>query len=368
MNINTFLSNAVKKKASDVHLVTGVAPAIRFNQRLVFLDLPPLKSEEVMLMAKQVLDGHGDKLKVFEQKGEIDISYCITDLGYFRINCYRQRGVVGIAARVINNAIPSIDALELPEIIKYLARQKKGLILVTGPTGSGKSTTLAAMVEQINRERACHIVTLEDPIEYNHENHKCIITQREIGRDSNSFPDALRAALRQDPDVIMVGEMRDLETISIAITAAETGHLVLATLHTINSAQTIERVIDAFQPMHQQQIRIQLANTLVGIISQRLIPRKDDSGLIAAIECLTSNAAVRNLIREGKAHQLYSIIETGSRYGMTTMDKHLQSLYDQGVISSEALKENANDLERINEYLDKNNGANHPKINQKKQI
>jgi len=367
MNINTFLANAVKKKASDVHLVTGVVPVIRYNQRLFFLDLPVLKSEEVMVMARQVLDGHGDKLKVFEQKGEIDLSYRIADVGYFRINCYRQRGVIGIAARIINNAIPTIDALELPEIIKHLARQNKGLILVTGPTGSGKSTTLAAMIEQINREKACHIVTLEDPIEYNHENHKCIITQREIGRDSNSFPEALRAALRQDPDVIMIGEMRDLETISIAITAAETGHLVMATLHTINAAQTIERIIDSFQPTHQQQIRIQLANTLVGIISQRLIPRKDDSGLIATIECLTSNAAVRNLIREGKAHQLYSVIETGSRYGMITMDKHLQSLYDNGIITSEALKENANDLERINEYLERNNGSD-SQLNKKKSL
>jgi twitching motility protein PilT len=363
MNINTFLLNAVKKKASDVHLISGVAPAIRINQRLVFLDLPPLKEDETMAMARQVLNGDGDKLKLFEQNGEIDVSYCITDIGYFRVNCYRQRGTVGIAVRVINSTIPTIESLELPDLVYRLARQTKGLILVTGPTGIGKSTTLAAIIDLINRERACHIITLEDPIEYKHVNKKCIITQREIGRDSKSFPDALRAALRQDPDVIMVGEMRDLETISIAITAAETGHLVLATLHTINSAQTIERIIDAFEPAHQQQIRIQLANTLVGILSQRLIPRKDGSGLIAAIECLTSNPAVRNLIREGKAHQLYSMVETGSRFGMIMMDKHLQSLYDKGMISSDTLKENATDLERINEYLNKNNTSDHPNMN-----
>lgn len=357
MDINTFLTNAVKKEASDVHLITGVAPAIRMNQRLIFLDLPPLKAEETKAMARQVMSGHGDKLELFEQKGEIDLSYYVANVGYFRVNCYRQRGVIGIAVRVINTEIPTIEDLELPDILLVLARQKKGLVLVTGPTGSGKSTTLAAIVDQINRERACHIITLEDPIEYAHSNNKCIITQREIGRDSKSFPEALRAALRQDPDVIMVGEMRDLETISIAITAAETGHLVLATLHTINSAQTIERIIDAFQPSHQQQIRVQLANTLVGIISQRLIIRKDDSGMIAAIECLTSNAAVRTLIREGKAHQLYSIVETGSRYGMITMDKNLQSLYDQGLISLDSLKENATDLERVNEYINKKNNS-----------
>jgi twitching motility protein PilT len=355
LNINTFLSNAVKKKASDVHLITGVAPAIRLNQRLIFLDLPPLKAEETTAMARQVMNGHGDKHKAFEQKGEIDLSYFVEGVGYFRVNCYRQRGVVGIAVRVINTEIPTIESLELPDVLLALARQTKGLVLVTGPTGSGKSTTLAAIVDQINRDRSCHIITLEDPIEYTHSNKKCIVTQREIGRDSKSFPEALRAALRQDPDVIMVGEMRDLETISIAITAAETGHLVLATLHTINATQTVERIIDAFQPMHQQQIRVQLANTLIGIVSQRLIIRKDDSGMIAAIECLTSNAAVRTLIREGKAHQLYSLVETGSRFGMITMDKHLQSLYDQGLITSETLKENATDIERMNEYIDKTN-------------
>ena len=353
MNINTFLTNAVKKKASDVHLITGVAPAIRMNQRLIFLDLPPLKTEEANALARQIMNVRGDKIEAFEQKGEIDLSYSIEDVGSFRVNCYRQRGVVGIAIRVINTEIPTIESLLLPDTLSTLARQTKGLVLVTGPTGSGKSTTLAAMVDQINRERACHIITLEDPIEYTHINKKCIITQREIGRDSKSFPEALRAALRQDPDVIMVGEMRDLETISIAISAAETGHLVLATLHTINATQTMERIIDAFQPQQQQQIRIQMANTLVGIVSQRLIIKKDDSGMIAAIECLTSNPAVRTLIREGKAHQLYSLIETGSRYGMITMDKHLQHLYDQGFISSDTLKEYATDLDRINEYLNK---------------
>lgn len=357
MNIDTFLTNAAKKGASDIHLITGVAPAIRLNRRLMFLDLPPLKEEETKVMARQVMNGHGDKLKVFEQKGEVDLSYHVADVGYFRVNCYRQRGVAGIAIRVINTEIPTIESLELPDIISTLARQTKGLVLVTGPTGCGKSTTLAAIIDQINRERACHIITLEDPIEYAHSNNKSIITQREIGRDSKSFPEALRASLRQDPDVIMVGEMRDLETISIAITAAETGHLVLATLHTINSAQTIERIIDVFQPAHQQQIRVQLANSLVGIVAQRLIIRKDDSGMIAAIECLTSNPAVRTLIREGKAHQLYSLVETGSRYGMITMDKHLQSLYDQGLISLDSLKENATDLERVNEHINKKSNA-----------
>jgi len=351
MNIDTFLINAVKKKASDVHLIAGVAPAIRLNQRLIFLDMPPLKAEETTAMARQIMKGHGDKLDLFEQKGEIDLSYYLKNIGYFRINCYHQRGVIGIAARVINTEIPTIEGLELPDVIVTLARQNKGLILITGPTGNGKSTTLAAIVDQINRERACHVVTLEDPIEYMHTNKKSIITQREIGRDSKTFPDALRAALRQDPDVIMVGEMRDLETIAIAVTAAETGHLVLATLHTINSAQTIERIIDAFQPSHQQQIRIQLANTMVGIVSQSLIPRKDGSGMIAAIECLTTNPAVRNLIREGKTHQLYSLVETGTKFKMITMDKHLISLYKKSLIGSEEALERAMDPQRMKDLL-----------------
>ncbi len=351
MDIDLFLTNAVKKKASDVHLITGVAPVIRKNQRLIFLDLPPLKPEETIAMARRVMNGHSDKNKIFEQKGEIDLSYCIEGVGYFRVNCYMQRGLVGIAVRVINSLIPTIKSLELPDVLYTLARQTKGLVLITGPTGSGKSTTMAALVNQVNCERACHVITLEDPIEYAHSNNKCIITQREIGRDSKSFPEALRAALRQDPDVIMVGEMRDLETISIAITAAETGHLVLATLHTINSTQTVERIIDAFQPVHQQQIRVQLANSLAGIVSQRLVTRKEGSGMIAAIECLTSTVAVRNLIREGKAHQLYSLIETGSRFGMITMDKHLQGLYEKGQISSTTLQENATDLDRVYEYI-----------------
>ncbi len=355
MKINSFLAMAVDKKASDVHLISGVSPAIRINQELICMEMPPFKDEDLLLLARQILSK--DKLKVFEEKGEVDVSYESQNIGCFRVNVYRQRGVIGIAARVINDVIPTAETLQLPEIVNKLARYMKGLVLVTGPTGSGKSTTLAAMTDQINRERACHIVTLEDPIEYNHPNKKSIITQREIGRDSSSFPDALRASLRQDPDVILVGEMRDLETIAIAMTAAETGHLVLATLHTNDAAQTIERIVDVFPFSQQQQVRVQLASTLLGVLSQRLIRRKDGSGMIAAVESLFATPAVRTLVREGKGHQIHSYIETGSRYGMQTMDKNIQMLYEKSLIAAKDAYDYASDQAEMKKYLESQSGA-----------
>lgn len=341
MDINTLLKEAVERGASDLHLTVGVPPLLRLDGTLVEMNQPAVKPEETSALTRQLLTK--EKTLIFEENGEIDTSYNHPGLGFFRVNCYRQRGVTNIAIRMLNAEVFSLDQLELPKPLATFALRNRGLILITGPTGSGKSTTLAAMIDLINAEKAYHIITLEDPIEYFHTRKKSVISQREIGRDSRSFPNALRAALRQDPDVIMVGEMRDLETISIAITAAETGHLVLATLHTIDAAQTVERIIDVFPADQQRQIRAQLANSLGAIVSQRLIPRKDGTGRLAAVEILNCTPAIRNLIREGKIHQIPSAIQSGSKFGMQTIDKHLQMLYEAGLISKEDSLEHSRD-------------------------
>ncbi|HPU00475.1 MAG TPA: type IV pilus twitching motility protein PilT [Bacillota bacterium] len=344
--INTLLEKAINLKASDLHLSAGLPPIIRIHGELYPLeDYPPLDPDDTEALAGQVMDER--KEKIFKEKGEVDLSYSRRSLGRFRVNVYRQRSSVAIALRILNSNIPSFASLNLPSVIKDFTLYQKGLLLVTGPTGSGKSTTLASFIDMINEQRSCHILTLEDPIEYLHQNKNSMVNQREIGQDSTSFAAALRAALRQDPDVILVGEMRDLETISIAITAAETGHLVLATLHTVDAVQTIDRVIDVFPPHQQQQVRIQLANTLIGVIAQRLLKRKDGSGRVPAVEILVSNPAVRNLIREGKIHQIYSVIQTGRRQGMQLMDSHLEELYRQGIIDRQTALENATDPETL---------------------
>ena len=349
MNINQLLKQAVDRGASDLHITAHAAPTLRLHGQLTRLDTPPLGPEDTLGMARQILTL--EKFQVLEKLGEVDVSYSSPELGNFRVNVYYQRGSVGIACRVIDLQIPTIDRLGLPPIVKQLALGSKGLILVTGPTGSGKSTTLAAMLGLINEEKSSHIITLEDPVEYLHKNKKSMITQREIGPDTRSFPNGLRAALRQDPDVILVGEMRDLETISIALTAAETGHLVMATLHTMDTAQTVERIIDVFPPNQQQQIRVQLANTLVGVISQRLLRRRDGQGRVPAVEIMLCSPAVRNLIREHKVHQIYSYIQTGAKQGMQTMDSHLRNLYDQGLIQAEEVVEYASDREAMLRYI-----------------
>jgi len=351
MRINDLLKQAAQHGASDLHISAGAAPTIRLNGQLQSLAGPPLQADETMELAKQILNG--EKYEALFLLGEVDLSYIYPGVGCFRINVYFQQGAISIASRVISTTIPTIDSLGLPETVKTLTRRSRGLIIVTGPTGSGKSTTLAAMIDLINEEKFCHVLTLEDPIEYLHSNKKSIINQREIGRDSKTFPNALRAALRQDPDVILVGEMRDLETISIAITAAETGHLVMATLHTMDAPQTVERIIDVFPSNQQDQIRVQLANTLAGVISQRLLRRQDGTGRIAAVEILVSNPAVRNLIREKKVHQVYSFIQTGAKYGMQTMDNHLQELIEKGLIYAEEAMEHAVDTESMARFLQK---------------
>ena len=272
-------------------------------------------------------------------------------LSRFRVNAFRQRGSIAIAIRIIPERVPSLQELKLPDIVRELARKPRGLVLVTGPTGSGKSTTMAAMIDLINSERACNILTLEDPIEYLHRHRKSIINQREIGADSRTFANALRAALREDPDVILVGEMRDMETISIAVRAAETGHLVLATLHTSDAAQTVDRIIDVFPPYQHQQVRTQLSLALQGIVSQQLLPRRDGQGRIVAVETLVTTPAVRNLIREGKSHQILSVIQTGAKFGMLAMDTALRDLCRAGLIAEDEALMRSNDPDTLQRLL-----------------
>jgi len=335
--LDRLLKEAVARGASDIHLSPFSPPIVRISTRLKNLNDTILEPGDTIAMAQKILGK--ERFAQVEEEGEVDTSYKMWETGNFRINIYRHQGLWAIACRVINTLIPSAEYLGLPPIVPSLARYSAGLILITGPTGSGKSTTMAALINEINQERACHIVTLEDPIEYIHSNNKSLITQREIGRDSRNFPNALRSALRQDPDVIMIGEMRDLETVSTAITAAETGHLVLATLHTITAPQTIERIIDIFPPYQQQQVRIQLANSLRAVICQRLLPRKGDERMVVACEIMICTTAIRNLIREGKIHQIHNAMHTGSKYGMLTMENALQQLIDQGLIESHFIRE-----------------------------
>lgn len=358
------IAQAANLKASDIHLTVGCPPAYRINGILFPANAPelkgkldvlkeeeirPLTPEDTKALAKEIMTP--EQYARFEQKGELDFSYGVPGVTRVRVNVFRQRGSVALVMRLLSTRIPTFQELGLPEVLGYLARRPNGLVLVTGPTGSGKSTTLAAMIDLINREKRLHIITLEDPIEYLHKHNLCIINQREIGQDTQSFASALRAALREDPDVILVGEMRDLETISIAITAAETGHLVLATLHTSSAAETIDRIIDVFPPNQQQQIRIQLANTIEGIVSQQLIPRHDKPGRVLALEILVATPAIRNLIREGKTYQIPSQIQTGARYGMQTMDTSLRLLYQKGMISKEELLNRARDPETLQRMI-----------------
>lgn len=331
MHIVQLLTEAVNRGASDLHLAPFSPPLVRVNTRLQSLNEFLLQPEDTVAFALDILSP--EQFKKYEYCGEIDASYRIPGTANFRLNVYRHQTCTALAFRIINQQIPSMESLGLPDIVASFARYNSGLILVTGPTGNGKSTTLAAMIDLINNERSCHVVTLEDPIEYIHTNRMSLITQREIGIDSLSFHDALRSCLRQDPDVIMIGEMRDLETISTAITAAETGHLVIATLHTINAPQTIERIIDVFPPVQQQQIRVQLAGSLIGVLSQRLLPHKrTGAGMVMAMEVMLCNTAVRNLIRDGKVHQIHNAMQTGMSYGMRLMDQAIQELIDRDLI------------------------------------
>ena len=335
------MREAVEQRASDIHLTVGVPPTLRINGALVRLNLPPLGPADTLRLFESIAPE--ERQTFFRQNGEVDFSHTIHGLSRFRVNAFRQRGSVAIAVRLIPEQVPTLEQLELPEVIANLARKPRGLILVTGPTGSGKSTTMAAMINLINEEQSCNIITLEDPIEYLHRHKKSLINQREVNADTRSFANGLRAALREDPDVILVGEMRDMDTISIAVRAAETGHLVLATLHTSDASQTIDRIIDVFPPYQQQQIRTQLSLTLQGIISQQLLPRRSGTGRAVAVEILVATPAVRNLVREGKSHQLLTVIQTGAKTGMQSMDAALRDLCRAGIVADEEALMRASD-------------------------
>lgn len=337
LTINDLLRLTIERKGSDLHLAVGMPPCIRINGELVPVEAPPMKAEDVECMILSVLqDYQKEKL---ENDLELDFSYAIPGCARFRGNVMFQRGTLAAVFRAVPFVIPEFGKLGLPQDVKRLCDLPRGLILVTGPTGSGKSTTLAAMIDLINSTRACNIVTIEDPIEFLHRHKKSSVRQREVGTDTHSFAAALRHVLRHDPDIIMIGEMRDQESMSIALTAAETGHLVLSTLHTQTAPLTITRIIDSFSEDKRVQIRQQLANSLRAVISQQLIPTVDGKGRVLAVEYMVDTPAVRSLIREGKEHQLYSVIQTGQKDGMQTMDQALVKLFLNGKISRESVLE-----------------------------
>ncbi len=334
VTMHDLLTIMFERGASDLHLTTGTHPQIRLYGKLVPLtEYEVLTPQETQRLAYSVLN-EKQKLK-FEEDNELDFSFGIQGLARFRVNVFRQRGAVGAALRQIPFRIPSFKELGIPPVVEQMAERPQGLVLFTGPTGSGKSTSLAAMINKINNERAAHIVTIEDPIEYLHQHKRCIVNQREVYSDTHSFASALKVIFRQDPDVILVGEMRDLETIQATLTLAETGHLTFATLHTNSCAQTINRVIDVFPPHQQAQVRSQLSLVLEGVVTQALLPRADGRGLSLAMEIMTITPAIRNLIREEKVHQIYSAMQAGTKYGMQTMNQALVQLVQGGLISRE---------------------------------
>ncbi len=344
VHLDELLELVVEHNASDLHVTANLPPVLRIDGELKKTRYESITEDVAQRMIYDILTD--DQIQRFETDLELDCAYSFQNVARFRVNIYRDRGTVAGAFRLIPRRIPTIEELSLPPVITELSRRVRGLVLVTGPTGSGKSTTLASMIHQINQERAEHIITIEDPIEYLHDHNKSVINQRELGHDTHSFNNALRAALREDPDVLLVGEMRDLETIQLAVTCAETGHLVMATLHTNSAAESVDRMIDVFPPEQQEQIRIQLSNNLVAILSQQLLPRAGQPGRIAAIEVMIANSAIRNLIREAKSHQITSMIQTAGEIGMQTMDQALRDLYQQSLITYEdAMRRAQNPIE-----------------------
>ncbi|MGI6588985.1 MAG: type IV pilus twitching motility protein PilT [Peptococcia bacterium] len=358
MDVIEILKKAIELGASDIHLSVGIQPTFRINGKLVRWqpegkETEFLKRDDIVKTIHEIMDR--EQLVSWQSQGEYDFSYSLPGVGRFRVNAYRQRGCPSLAIRPVPYEIPPLEKLGIPEAIVKLMKKKDGLVLVTGTTGCGKSTTLAALINKINMEEEKHIITIEDPIEYLYQHKKSIVNQRELGGDTASFTGALRACLRQDPDVILIGELRDLETIATAITAAETGHLVLATLHTNGAAQSIDRIIDVFPANQQTQIKIQLSTTLQGVITQQLLPRADGNGMVLAAEVLISIPAIRNLIREGKTHQIPTVLQTGARWGMQTMDMALCDLVKKNIITLETALNHTNDKESFNRLVNSRN-------------
>lgn len=349
MDITGLLNLVIERHASDLHLRVKSPPVLRINGSLIPADLPPFEPAELQSLIESMLTD--EQRETFRRELELDFGYSVAGLSRFRVNVFWQRGAMGAAIRAIPMRVPTIQELGLPDGVPRLAELPRGLVLVTGPTGSGKSTTLAALINYINHHRSSHIVTIEDPIEYLHHDVKSIIDQREVGADTHSFSHALRHVLRQDPDVILIGEMRDLETIATAITAAETGHLVFATLHTQSAHQAVERIVDVFPPHQQNQVRMQLSLSLEGVLSQSLLPRADGRGRVAAVEVLMMTPAVRNLIREGKTFQLPSAIQSGARDGMQTLDQALRRLVERGLVTYEEAAARAASLAEFEQLM-----------------
>jgi len=346
--LNDYLVDAFSAGASDLHITTGLPPMIRVHGKVQPLDYPELTPNVTRELVYDILSN--DQRQRLESNWELDIAYSVPRMARFRVNVYFQRGSIGAAFRTIPDQIKNFHELGLPSAIEQMADKPRGLVLITGPTGSGKSTTLASMIDKINEERQEHIMSVEDPIEFLHRHKKCIVNQREVNQDTKSFAQALKHVLRQDPDVILVGEMRDLETIHLAISAAETGHLVFGTLHTQDAPQTVDRIIDVFPSHQQSQVRAQLAIALQGIVTQTLIPKRDGKGRVVACEILVPTPGVRNLIREGKNHQIYSAMQTGGKFGMQTMDAALVELQRKGLISREEAEKrssNPDELKRL---------------------
>ncbi len=351
MNIKEMLQMMVDRGASDLHLIEGIPASMRIDGDLMFIDEEVLYEKQLRSFLIQIVEDSERRDKFLKEK-ELDFAYDLKGKARFRVNVYFQRGATSFAIRLIPAEIPRLEDLNLPEVLKDLIKKPNGLILVTGPTGSGKSTSLAAMIDLINEEKSLHIVTVEDPIEYVYKPKRCIVSQREVGEDTLSFNNALRHVLRQDPDVILIGEMRDLETMQAAITAAETGHLVFSTLHTTSASQTIDRIIDVFPPYQQPQIRSQLAITLQGVVTQKLLKRIDVKGRVPATEVLIATPAVKNMIREGKTYQIYSSIELGKEYGMHTIEQSLNELLRKRMIKWE----DAQAVAGMGEYIKQGTG------------
>jgi len=340
MNLKQMLSEMLKYKASDLHLRVGIRPYLRVNGNLQQIETDPLTVDDLQVIVSQILTE--EQQKKFFKRNEMDLALSVAKLGRFRINLFRQRGTTGIAIRGVNTRVPSFEELHLPDTVRKLANESRGLVIITGTTGSGKSTTLAAMVEHMNNTRCSNVLTIEDPIEYIFRDKKCIIAQREVGGDTENFAAALRHAFRQDPDVILIGEIRDLETMSIALTAADTGHLVLTTLHTLNTIETISRIISFFPPHQHQQIRLLLAGTLKAIICQRILARHDMPGLVPALEIMINTAAIQDcIVSPDKFLNIMDLIESGAQYGMQSFDQSIMKLYKQGLVSFEEAMLNA---------------------------